>query len=78
MAVNCWFVPSAIDAVEGDTAMETSAAGVTVRVVDPLTPLTVAVRVPVPTPELTASPVVFTVKIVVSLELHTAELVRFC
>jgi hypothetical protein len=78
MATNCWVVPSAIDAAAGESTIETNAAGVTVRLVDPLTPLTVAVRVAVPTPELRASPVVFTVKTVVSLELHRAELVRFC
>ena len=78
MATNCWVVPSAIDAADGVSAMETNAAGVTVRPVDPLTPLTVAVRIADPTPELVASPVAFTVKTVVSLELHVAELVRFC
>jgi len=78
MATNCWVVPSAIDAAEGVSEMETNAAGVTVRPVEPLTPLAVAVRVAVPAPELVPSPVVFTVKTVVSLELHVAELVRFC
>jgi hypothetical protein len=48
--------------------------GVTVKLVDPLTPFAVAVIVADPAPALTASPVVFTVKTVVSLELHTAEL----
>ena len=78
VAANCWVVPRAIDAAGGDSAIETNAAGVTVRFVDPLTPFAVAVRVAVPTPALVASPVVFTAKIVVSLELHAAELLRSC
>jgi hypothetical protein len=78
VAANCWVVPRATDAGEGNSAIETNAAGVTVRFVDPPTPFALAVSVAVPTPALTASPAVFTAKIVVSLELHTAELLRSC
>ena len=52
--------------------------GFTVKFVDPLTPFALAVIVAAPAATLTASPVVFTVKIVVSLELQTAELLRSC
>jgi len=48
--------------------------GVTVKLVDSLTPFAVAVTVAVPAPAPTASPAVFTVKTVVSLELQAAEL----
>jgi len=36
VAANCRFVPSEIDGVAGATAIDTSVAGVTVKVVDPL------------------------------------------
>jgi hypothetical protein len=37
MAANCCFVPNAIDMFGGETAIEVSAAAVTIRVVDPVT-----------------------------------------
>ncbi len=37
MAVNCWVWPAAIDEFEGATVIETSAAVVTVRLVEPAT-----------------------------------------
>ena len=37
VAVNCWFVPAAIDGFAGVTAMLVSVADVTVRTVEPLT-----------------------------------------
>ena len=43
VAANCWFVPAGIDAVDGDTEIETSAGGPTVRFVEPVTEPDVAV-----------------------------------
>ncbi len=60
VAVNCWLVPFAIDGAAGVTAIETSAAEVTVSVVDPLTEPVVAVIVAVPSPTLLAKPCVGT------------------
>jgi hypothetical protein len=50
----------------------------TVKFVDPLTPFAIAVILAVPVVTLAARPVVFTVKIVMSLELQSAELLRSC
>ena len=54
--MNCWFVPNAIDGFAGVIAIETKAALVTVRVVDPLTVPEVAAIVVVPVPFPVASP----------------------
>ena len=54
--MNCWSVPSTIEGFAGDTAIETSVAGVTVRVVEPETFPEVAVIVVVPTPTEVAFP----------------------
>ena len=52
MAVNCWVVPAAIDAVVGATVMVRSTAGVTVKAAVPKMAPDVAVMVlaPVATP----------------------------
>ncbi len=50
----------------------------TVKFVDPVTPLRVAVIVAVPGPALTARPIVFTEKILVLVELQSAELLKSC
>jgi hypothetical protein len=50
----------------------------TVKFVDPVTPLRVAETVAVPGPALTARPVVFTEKIFELVELQSAELVKLC
>lgn len=78
MAANCWFVPSAIDAFAGVTAMDTMLAGVTVRVLDPLIEPELALMVAVPTAVAVTSPVADTVAVVVDEELHVAVLVRSC
>jgi len=67
-----------MEAVPGLRAIETSAAGVTVRSPVPVIPFEEAVIVLVPTPVLVAKPVAFTVKTVVSLELQVAVLVKSC
>lgn len=56
VALNCWVAPRGIEALPGATAMLSSAAGVTVRVVDPLIEPEVAVTVVAPTPTVVASP----------------------
>lgn len=78
VAVNCWVVPSAIEAVPGVTVIETRAAGVIVRFALPLIALEVAVTSAVPSPVLVASPPALTVNTVVSLEVHLAVFVRSC
>jgi len=55
VAANCRFVPSEIDGVAGATAIDTSVAGVTVKVVDPLTDPDVAIMLVVPVPTLVAT-----------------------
>ena len=78
VALNCWLVPRAMDAAAGDMAIETGTAGVTVKVVDPLTPLKVAVTVADPMPVLVASPDADALKTAGLLELQVTELVRSC
>ena len=48
VAVNCCVVPKAIDGFAGETAIETSAAAVTVSVVEPVTEPEVATMLAVP------------------------------
>ena len=50
VAVNCWFLPRAIEGDGGDTAIETRAAVVTLRTVVPLTVPDVALMLVVPVP----------------------------
>lgn len=78
MAANCCFVPSAMDAFAGVTAMDTMVAGVTVRLLDPLIEPELALMVAVPTAVAVTSPVADTVAVVVDEELHVAVLVRSC
>jgi len=53
---NCWLVPKAIDGVAGVIVNETSAAEVTVAVVEPVTDPEVAVTLAVPSAILLATP----------------------
>jgi hypothetical protein len=78
MALNCWFVPNAIEGFAGVTAIETRAALVTVRVVDPLTVPELAAIVVVPVPIPLASPAVEIVAIVREDELQVTVPVMFC
>lgn len=72
--MNCWVVPSATDALAGDTARELSAAAVTVSVLDPVIDAEVAVMITCPVLTLVASPFVtgplLTVAMFVALELQ--------
>jgi hypothetical protein len=62
VAVNCWVVPLAMLGLVGETAMETSVAGVIVSVVDPDMLPNAAVIVVVPSASETASPVLLIVE----------------
>jgi hypothetical protein len=78
VAVNCCVVPFAIEGFAGVTAIDTSVAAVTVRVVEPVMPADVAsiLLVPAATPE--ANPPAAIVATVVVTELQVAVLVKFC
>jgi len=82
VAVNCCVVPNAIEGVAGVTANDTSAAAVTVSVVVPLTPFTLAVMFALPSPAPLATPGVAP-PVLIGLtpgvsELHSTVLLIFC
>ena len=70
--------PTAIVGLAGVTAIETSAALLTVSVVDPLTDPNVAVIVVFPNPVLVAKPVLLIVATPVFVELQLTDAVRNC
>ena len=78
IAVNCWFVPFAIEAVAGVTDNDVSTGAVTVNVAEPLIDPELAVIVVAPRVAPVASPLPLTVAVVVDEEVHVAVLVRFC
>jgi hypothetical protein len=78
VAVNCCGVPSATVAVGGLIAIDTSAAGVTVRIVEPLTVPEVALTVAVPIPTPCPSPAALIVAVAGVSDDHVAVLVRSC
>ena len=79
MAVNCAVVPSGILGIAGVTVIETNAAGVTVKAVDPLTVPAVAVIIVWPRETLAACPMFGAVALIVATpatdELHATEAV---
>ena len=82
MAVNCWVPLSAMLGLDGDTAMEVSATGLTVNVVlalicPPPCSEQVAEIVVVPWATLVANPDEETLATVVTEEVHADEFVRF-
>jgi hypothetical protein len=77
VAVNCCFVPNAIEEFPGVIAIDTRAALVTVRVVDPLTVPEVAAMTAAPAPIPVASPAVETAATPGCEELQPTTLVRF-
>jgi len=78
VAVNCSVVPFAIDGLTGVTAIDTSAAAVTVNVAGGLvTPFSAAVICEVPTPTAVATPAELIVATVVVPDAHAACVVRF-
>ena len=78
VAVNCWFVPNAIDGFAGVIAIETRAALVTVRVVDPLTVPELPEIVVVPVPFPVARPALEIVATAGEEELQVTVPVMFC
>jgi hypothetical protein len=82
IAVNCCVVPNAIDGVAGVTAIDASAAGVTVSVVFPVIEPEVAVIVAVPAFTLVASPICLSALLMVATDgeslVHCTVLVTSC
>ena len=80
--MNCWVVPSAIEGAAGVIAIETSAAAVTVKVVDPLIEPDVALIVAVPWLTVLARPAADPTLLIVATagapELHWTAAVMFC
>jgi len=75
--VNCCVLPFAIEGFAGVTAIDTSVAEVTVRVVEPVMPPETALIVLIPPATPVANPPAEMVATLVVTELHTTELVRF-
>ena len=73
VAVNCWFVPAAIDGLAGVTAMLCRVAPVTVRTVEPLMSPNVALMLLVPAATPWARPVVLMVAIELVAEAQLTE-----
>ena len=76
--MNCWVKPFVIDGFAGVTAIDCSAAAVTVNVVEPLTAPEVALIVLVPAATPVASPALVMVALAGVPEAHVTEEVRFC
>lgn len=82
IAVNCWLVPSAIEELGGDNAMEVSAAALTVSVVEPVIDPWVAVIVACPVLTLVATPLLPAVLLIVAtaktFDVQVTVPVMFC
>jgi len=78
VAVNCWVLPAATEALAGVTESEVKTAAVTVSVAEPVIAPDLAVMVVVPGATVVANPLALIFAIVVADELQFAELVRFC
>jgi hypothetical protein len=76
VAVNCVRVPSGTEAFAGVTAIDSNTGAVTVNVVEPLTPVTVAVIVVIPAAEPVANPPTGFSATVVFDDVHVAVAVR--
>ena len=74
--MNCWVKPLATLGLAGVTAIDSSTAAVTVRTVDPVTPLSVALIVDVPVPTPVARPALVIVATDAVAEAHVTWLVR--
>ncbi len=77
VAVNCWVVPNATEGLPGVTAIEVSAAAVTVRLSVPVTEPKLAEMVTDPCAKVCPKPMVLIVAMALLEELQVAELVRF-
>ncbi len=73
VAVNCCFVPLAIEGFAGVSAIDTSVAGVTVKVVDPVMPPETALIALVPVATPVANPPAVIVATPVVAELHVSR-----
>ncbi len=78
VAVNCWFVPAAMDGVAGVTVIEVNAAAVTFTVVDPVIEPEFAGVVMEPVATAVANPLVERLTIAGAEEFHVAVPVRSC
>ncbi len=78
MATNAWVVPKANEGLAGVTAIDTSTAGPTLSVADPLIDPEVAVIVAVPTPAPVANPPEPMLATVVKEELQLTVLLKSC
>ncbi len=78
VAVNCCVNPLAIEGLAGVTAIEVKVGATTVRVVEPVTPESVALMLEVPVATAVASPAVVIVATLVVAEAHVTVLVRSC
>ncbi len=77
VAVNCSVRPLAMLGLAGVTAIDSNVAAVTVRTVEPVTPLSIALIVEVPTPTPVARPALVIVATDAVAEAHVTWLVRF-
>jgi hypothetical protein len=75
--VNCCELPEATEGFGGATAIDTSAGAVTVRLVEPVTPFSVAIMLELPVVALVAKPVAAIVATLGADELHADAFVRF-
>ena len=82
VAANCWFVPSAMEGFAGVTAIETSAAAVTVRVVLAVIEPEAAVIFAEPVPTVVTNPcepvALLIVATAIVSEPHTTVVVMSC
>jgi hypothetical protein len=76
VAVNCWFVPSAMDALDGETEIETRTGAVTVSGTEALIEPTAAVILAAPCVRPEASPAALTVATAGADDFQVTEPVR--
>ena len=76
--MNCCVAPSGVETTGGLIAIETNAAAVTVKPVEPVTVPEAAVTLAVPVPMLVARPVLFTVTVASVSDAQVAVALRSC
>ena len=75
--MNCCELPKAIEGFGGATTIDTRPGAVTVSVVEPVTPFSVAMMLELPIVVLVAKPVAAIVETLGTDELHADAFVRF-